>query len=73
MDSFSIEEKTCLNCGCVTRNNYAQFCKECGSPIVNKCTECSDGYGNEAVLEPDAKYCIHCGSESLFKENGLLG
>lgn len=73
MTSFPNQGKTCLKCGYVTENDYAQFCKECGSPILNKCTVCFDGYGDETVLEPDAKYCIHCGAQSTFKQKGLLG
>lgn len=72
---FENQKKTCLNCGFVTENNYAYFCQECGTPIVNKCTDenCNcQGFNEERILTQNAKYCSYCGAESLFKKQGLF-
>lgn len=55
------------------------FCKICGSDIVNRCCDMRDpqsgrlvnkGCGN--ILHGDARYCSKCGNESNFFQKGWL-
>lgn len=59
----------CLNCGNEKISEKAQYCRECGKPVVNSCTnrDC------EADADVDAKYCELCGYPTTFKEAGLFG
>lgn len=57
------------------------YCKACGTFIINKCadtnrtSETGWKYPQEschATLEGNARYCVKCGNESTFFQQGLL-
>ena len=45
----------CLSCNCENEEG-AQFCEECGTPLVRACPSC----GRE--VRPTAKFCSTCGA-----------
>ncbi|QNB45873.1 hypothetical protein BR63_05805 [Thermanaerosceptrum fracticalcis] len=58
----------CLKCQNKEFSDYAKFCKMCGTPLLNTCTDekCAK------VNIPDAWHCEYCGAPTLFGSNGLL-
>lgn len=44
------------------------FCKYCGKPLMNKCTNFHCG----RTLSNDVVFCPYCGSESKFKIKGKV-
>lgn len=55
-----------------------EYCKICGTYLVNKYTNyIEDEWGNQVsgcgrLVDANARYCIHCGSETTFFRNQLL-
>gem|GEM_PF-4930690 len=52
----------------VSLSNSQRFCKYCGKPLLNKCSQpqCNK------ELDDDALFCSYCGHESKFKIKGLV-
>ncbi len=67
----------CPKCGFKSHVEEAEFCQECGTYLLNRCTneQCTsnqvDVYGFEGV-PTDAKFCPYCGSETTFKQDGYF-
>ena len=67
---------------CSNEELNGEYCKICGTYIVNKCSAETDLdlNGNEYVTkescgapaEGNARYCIHCGNRTTYYINGLL-
>ncbi len=58
----------CTHCENEDLPSDGVFCKICGTPVVNKCTNQScnkTGDGN-------SRYCIYCGSETTFFKHKML-
>jgi len=55
-----------------------EFCKICGTNVVNKCANLYNdrGFleiaGCDSILDGNARYCTRCGNPSSFLENGHL-
>lgn len=49
------------------------YCPICGADLINRCSNI-DSYGNGcgALAAGNARYCIHCGSETMFSLNKFL-
>lgn len=66
----------CFNCGFNDHVEGAIFCQECGTLLVNKCSnkDCRAFIlnPNSETLNDDAKYCPFCGRESCFFEYGYF-
>jgi Zn-dependent peptidase ImmA (M78 family)/RNA polymerase subunit RPABC4/transcription elongation factor Spt4 len=72
----------CPKCENEHLNYEGDYCIICGTDIVNKCapTYKKDdwsgmGYEDkscEALLDGDARYCMKCGNESTFLQQGIL-
>ena len=58
--------------------DQGEFCKICGIPVINKCTNKDLDYNNEIVWEcgeiasGNARYCIKCGSPTTYYKYNLL-
>lgn len=59
----------CLRCGNADFSSDAEYCKRCGAPLLNHCTQ-SMVCGKLNV--PDALFCEYCGAPTTFNEAGLL-
>lgn len=68
----------CPRCQNEELNYQGEFCKVCGTNIVNRCESIYNnrGYleveGCNSILDGNSRYCIHCGNPSSFLENGHL-
>jgi Zn-dependent peptidase ImmA (M78 family)/RNA polymerase subunit RPABC4/transcription elongation factor Spt4 len=71
----------CPRCENELLSYEGDICKICGIDLVNKCTSTyrSDdtgwNYTQEScntLLDGDARYCVKCGNESTFYQQGLL-
>lgn len=75
----------CIRCGNEDNLEDANYCKICGAPLINKCTNYEgisevNGYGNPyyekepcgKIAEGNARYCIYCGEETTFYKSQLL-
>lgn len=52
-----------------------EFCKICGSPIINRCTNIADNpYDDSCGIFADgnARYCIQCGHPTSYFSTGML-
>ena len=58
-------KRVCTSCGKEALRDEALFCRDCGTPLTNRCTQC------DAVLEDDEGYCEFCGAESYYKAHKL--
>lgn len=61
----------CPNCGFEDHIDDASFCEECGTCLINFCTNDDCEHINDG-LTSTAKFCPHCGAESTFKEAGFF-
>ncbi|HHY74779.1 MAG TPA: hypothetical protein GX497_16445 [Bacillus bacterium] len=72
---MSEEEKvTCVRCYQVA-GDKDQYCVKCGAPLVNRCSDLKTAKGKHGcghVNRPEALYCAKCGTETIFKQQGLL-
>ncbi|MGN0604592.1 MAG: hypothetical protein ACI4I2_11510 [Oscillospiraceae bacterium] len=56
------------------------YCKICGTKLVNECSETYDGETDNYVppcekgkrLDGNARFCPYCGNQSSFLQNGIL-
>lgn len=71
----------CPNCDNEHLNYEGDYCIICGTGIVNKCASTyrtyETGFHNlepscETLLDGDARFCMKCGNESTFFQQGLL-
>ena len=59
---------SCPECGSRDISSSASYCKICGMYLFNDCTNLGCGKHNA----PDARYCEHCGAETILFQAGLL-
>ncbi len=65
--------KKCLCCDNQEISSDAEFCKICGSPVINRCTNLHPFDSScGSMAEGNARYCIMCGSSTTFLDKGLL-
>ncbi|KEI15785.1 double zinc ribbon domain-containing protein [Clostridium haemolyticum] len=64
----------CPNCGFENHVDDAEFCQECGTYLINNCSNphCNLNNGDNVPIPNDAKFCPYCGVESTFKEQGFF-
>lgn len=64
----------CLVCNNEDFENNDVYCKICGTPIINQCSNQSTFTDRNCgiVLPANARYCTICGSKSTFFLKGLL-
>jgi DNA-directed RNA polymerase subunit RPC12/RpoP len=65
-------QKICKHCKSTVTVEKVQgevYCKYCGSPIFNYCSN-EQSCGVE--LDDDAAYCTKCGSRSIFLNSDLV-
>ncbi|ADZ84494.1 hypothetical protein [Cellulosilyticum lentocellum] len=64
----------CPNCGFEKHIEHAEFCQECGTFMINFCSNpvCNMNNGEELPLSNDMKFCPDCGQPSTFKANGFF-
>lgn len=71
----------CPKCGNEEIIDEGNFCKICGTPVVNRCTDMDiqDSYdswhvesGCGKALDSNARYCPYCGHESTYFQQKLL-
>jgi len=69
----------CPRCGNLEFSHTANFCKMCGLYLYNICGdipdhyhEAPDGTHTTTINPGDARYCEHCGEETLLTRLGLL-
>jgi len=68
------EEVICVRCSHVAEEKD-QFCVKCGAPLVNRCSDSKTRRGKHGcgqINRPEALYCAKCGTETIFKQHGLL-
>lgn len=66
--------RVCPNCHSDDNSDDVQFCRLCGAYLLNHCTGeyCICNNGQEAELQPDARYCDECGCSSTFNDSGYF-
>lgn len=71
----------CPKCDNELLHYEGDYCTVCGTYLVNKCapthrtSETGYGYledGCDTLLDGDARFCMRCGNESTFYQQGLL-
>lgn len=66
----------CPRCGNEEIHPEGEYCKICGSYLVNKCNGYEENErwheGCGAVLDGNARFCPHCGKLSEFYDRDLL-
>ncbi|WP_138751884.1 ImmA/IrrE family metallo-endopeptidase [Paenibacillus sinopodophylli] len=68
----------CGRCQNEEVGDQGSYCKICAAPVNNKCSNVdydNNGYIEwqcDTVAAGNARYCVTCGSETLFFKNGLL-
>ena len=72
-DEYQLDEngkvvEECVTCRNIDLPSGGVFCKICGKPVVNKCTNPTCGRPSDGK----SRYCIHCGSETTFFKHELL-
>lgn len=64
-----MSEKKCLCCGSIVQiHDRVEYCKYCGSPIINSCSN----YNCAELLDDDAAFCPICGDKSTFNNAGIV-
>ena len=58
----SMQFSPCPVCGNDEFSEDADFCKVCGTPLSNRCTQDATH-----INHPEAKYCYECGKPTFFK------
>lgn len=58
----------CIKCGNTEFSENAAYCKKCGTPISNYCTNGNCGQLNDE----DAIFCEYCGAQTTYDELGIL-
>lgn len=83
-DGFELNDNfkaiVCPNCGNEETEGFNEYCKICGTYLVNKCTNVSeyDDYGDkiysgcDSLADGNARFCEVCGSKTTFLRDGLL-
>jgi hypothetical protein len=74
-DGYELDEKgkarKCPVCQNEETDIAGDYCKICGTYIINRC-----GGGNNSncgvLADGNARYCVCCGKETTFSQNGLL-
>lgn len=63
-----MSEHQCQLCGNTVFSENASFCRACGTPIHNTCTneECGD------LNEPDAAFCEYCGHQTIYNALNVI-
>lgn len=66
----NVKVERCLKCNNKTDlgNEEEVFCRYCGAPVVNRC---SDYAQCNRTLPQDASFCIYCGAKSEFLLAGI--
>lgn len=72
-ESIPIDDSTgrlvkCLKCENEEIDGNANFCKICGTEILNICT--NDNC--KSICSGNARFCVKCGSETSFYKNKIL-
>lgn len=64
----------CKVCGFDKHVENADFCQYCGVILTNYCTNgnCDLNNGDSVPIDPEARYCPYCGSQSTFMEAGYF-
>jgi len=79
-DPVTYRVKECPRCHNTEFSEDAEYCKKCGLILVNYCEPVqidtdingTPMYAKQHANPPDARYCEHCGRETLFYVNGVL-
>lgn len=70
-------DTSCPKCNFDEHLEDAFYCQECGTYLINECTndDCdSNNLANNEIelIHHNAKYCHHCGSHTTFNESGFF-
>jgi len=81
-DGYELDENgralTCPRCGNEELDYEGDYCKICGVYLVNKCTNViyySNGdiqWECGTIAEGNARYCVNCGHQTSYFQQGLL-
>lgn len=68
--------RSCIKCGCPDNAADADFCKNCGTELIeNYCTndDCFRRNNSDRIpCDDDACYCDGCGHETEYFKRGLI-
>lgn len=67
------EHKTCVRCF-YRADEKDKHCIKCGAPLTNYCSDTKRRGKHHCghINKSDAAYCAKCGSETIFKRQGLI-
>ena len=76
----NLKIKKCPRCENELFDDDADYCQICGLPLHNYCLGQPEydrygnieGYGNRHKNKGNARYCKTCGSETSYKQEGVL-